>query len=343
MSYYSFTNVKKVHISETLLEGVMANELESRQLYLARVASLYYEAGKNQQQIADTLGVSRSAVSRFLTEARERGIVEIIVHYPWRTDTGLEDKIRKRFNLEGIRVLISKEKSYEEMLQGLGTLAAEEFDRLVGPESVVGMAWGSALYQMLRFIPAHRFPSLEVVQMIGATRTERKLNTDGPILAQLLAERLGGYYRHLHAPLILESAEAYKALAGDRAIRETLKRAEEADIALIGIGSTRPELYSILRAGYVDEKETIRIREEGAIGDICGQHFDIYGNEFDVDYSSRSIAIRLEKLKKIPKVIAVAGGGLKGDAVLAALRGGFMNMLITDDAAARWVVEHSND
>ena len=127
---------------------------------------------------------------------------------------------------------------------------------------------------------------------------------------------------------------------GDRAIRETLKRAEEADIALIGIGSTRPELYSILRAGYVDEKEAVRVRKEGAIGDICGQHFDIRGNEFNVEYSSRSIAIRPDKLKKIPKVIAVAGGELKGDAVLAALRGGFMNILITDDAAARWVVEH---
>jgi deoxyribonucleoside regulator len=318
----------------------MAEESENRQMFLARVASLYYEAGKNQQQIADTLGVSRSAVSRFLTEARERGIVEIIVHYPWRTNNDLEENIRTKFNLTGIRVLDSKERDYDEMLQGLGTLAAEELDSIVTPESVIGMAWGTALYQLLRFVRPHRFPSLEVVQMIGAMGSDHKLGTDSPVLVQLLAGRLGGFYRHLHAPLIVETTEAHSALMGDRTIKETLARAEAADIALIGIGSTRPELYSLLRSGYVDKDETVRIREKGAVGDICGQHFDQNGREIDVGVSRRSIAIGLEHLKKIPTVLAVAGSEMKGDAILAALRGGYVHVLITDDAAARWVVEH---
>lgn len=321
----------------------MAEDNESRQMFLARVASLYYEAGKNQQQIADTLGVSRSAVSRFLTESRERGIVEIIVHYPWRTEHSLEEDIRKRFSLKGVRVLVGNERTYDEMLEGLGSLAAEELEGVVNPESIIGIAWGTALYQVLRFVRPHRFPSLEVVQMIGATGSDHKLGTDSPVLAQLLAGRLGGFYRHLHAPLIVETAEAHSALMGDRTIRETLQRAEEADIALIGIGSTRPELYSILRAGYIDKEETVRIREEGAIGDICGQHFDKYGNELVVGVSRRSIAIGLEQLKKIPTVIAVAGSESKGDAILAALRGGYVDILVTDDSAARWIVEHAKE
>jgi len=319
----------------------MAEEREDRRMFLARVASLYYEAGKNQQQIADSCGVSRSAVSRFLTEARELGIVEITVHYPWRTNAKLEDSIRERFNLKGIRVLVSGERSYEEMLQGLGTLAADELESLLGPESVIGIAWGTALYQVIRFVRPHRYPSLEVVQMIGATGSQQKLNTDGPILAQLLAERLGGFYRHLHAPLILESKEVHQALLQDRSIRETLKRAENADIALIGIGSTRPELYSILRAGYVTEEETNRIREQGAVGDICGQHFDIDGKKIDVDISSRAVAVSLEALQKIPVILGVAGGEEKGDAILAALRGGHVNYLITDETAARWITAHA--
>ena len=315
----------------------MADEREDRRMFLARVASLYYEGGKNQQQIADYLHVSRSAVSRFLTEARELGIVEITVHYPWRTNTELEETLRQRFGLKGIRVLVSGERSYDEMLQGLGTLAAEELERLINPAAVIGIAWGTALYQVIRFVRPHRFQSLEVVQMIGATGSEQRLNTDGPILSQLLAERLGGIYRHLHAPLILESKEVHQALLQDRSISETLKRAENADIALIGIGSTRPELYSILRAGYVNEEETLRICEQGAVGDICGQHFDISGNKLDVELSSRAVAVSLEALKKIPVVLGVAGGKKKGDAILAALRGGYVNYLITDESAARWI------
>jgi len=320
----------------------MEEEREDRRMFLARVSSWYYESGKNQQQIADSLGVSRSAVSRFLTEARENGIVEIIVHYPWRTNRELEEKFLKQFGLKGIRILASEERNYDEILQGLGTLAAEELEQIIGPETVIGIAWGTALYQVIRYIRAHRFPSVEVVQMIGATGSEQKLHTDGPVLAQLLAGRLGGFYRYLHAPLVLESKEAHQALLKDRSIRETLQRAEEADVALIGIGSTRPELYSILRAGYVDEVETNRIREQGAIGDICGQHFDIDGNKIDVDISNRAVAISLDKLKEIPIVFAVAGGEQKGDAILAALRGGYVDFLITDDAAAKWIIEHSS-
>jgi len=318
----------------------MREEREDRRIFLARVASLYYENGRNQQQIADSLGVSRSAVSRFLTEAKELGIVEVIVHYPWSTNTGLEDKLRETFGLQDVRVLVSKERSYEEMLQGLGTLAAEEFEKVLAPDSVIGIAWGTALYQVIRFIRSHSYPAVEVVQMIGATESERKLSTDGPVLAQLLSDRLGGFYRHLHAPLILDSKEVHHALLQDRSIRETMQRAEEADIALIGIGSTRPGLYSILRAGYVDEHEAEMIRERGAVGDICGQHLDVYGNTIDIDISSRAVALSLEKLKEIPIVIAAAGGEQKGDAILAALRGGYVDILITDDGAANWILDH---
>lgn len=311
-----------------------------RRMFLARVASLYYENGKNQQQIADSLGLSRSAVSRFLTEARTIGLVEITVHYPWNANGELENRLLRLFPLKGARVLVSKEKNYDEMLQGLGTLAAEEFDKLLKPESVVGMAWGTALYQFTRFVHTHRYSSVEVVQMIGATESKQRAVTDGPVLAQRLADRLGGYCRHLHAPLILESSEVHQALLADRSIRETIKRAEEADIALIGIGSTYPELYSILRAGYVNVEETLQIRGQGAVGDICGQHFDVNGNKLEIDISKRAVAISLEKLKQIPSVIAVAGGERKGEAILAALKGGYVNILITDEAAAAWVVEH---
>jgi DNA-binding transcriptional regulator LsrR (DeoR family) len=267
-------------------------------------------------------------------------MVEIIVHYPWRRNIELERRVQSRFGLQGVRVLVSRDWSYEEMLQGLGTLSAEEFDKRLTPQSVVGVAWGTALYQVVRFISSHRFPSVEVVQMIGAIETEQRMNTDGPRLAQLLAERVGGFYRHLHAPLIIESKEAHHALLQERSIRETLGRAEEADIALIGIGSTHPQLYSILRAGYIDEKETNRIRAQGAVGDICGQHFDSEGNILDIDISNRAIAISLENLKKIPLIIGTAGGELKGEAILAALRGGYVNFLVTDESAAQWIENH---
>ncbi len=310
------------------------NSTEGRQDYLARIAWLYYDQGKSQQEIADEVGVSRSAVSRLLTEARDRGIVEIIVHYPWRTSPELEKELVSTFNLKGARVLLRENKSYEEMLQGLGVLAAGYLNNILHDGMTIGISWGTALYQMIRAMPMRDLPGVEVLQLIGATGSET-VPSDGPILAQLLSNRLGGFCRYLHAPLVVENEAVRDVLMQDRNIRETLSRAERADVALVGIGSTNSELYSLLRAGYLDEAETQAIRTAGAVGDICAQHYSLAGRWMDIEINRRTIGISLQMLTRVGTVIAVAGSSRKGAAIFGGLRGGYFNVLITDDQAAR--------
>jgi DNA-binding transcriptional regulator LsrR (DeoR family) len=311
-----------------------------REAFLSQVASLYYDKGITQQEISKRFSCSRSAISRFLTEARELGIVEIIVHYPWRTSSVLEKQLREAFSLTSTRVLISNDKSYSEILRGLGSLGADELEKLIDTESVIGMSWGTALHEVVASVHSHNMPGVEVVQMIGATGSVQSATIDGPILAQRLAHRLGGTCRHLHAPLVVESEQVHAALLADRNIRETLNRVSEADIAMVGIGSTQDELYSILRAGYLTRQEAAEVRSQGAVGDICGQHFDIHGKVLPVDINNRVIGLGLDSLKTIPAVIAVAGGIGKATAILAALRGGYVNHLVTDEKAAEWILSN---
>jgi deoxyribonucleoside regulator len=310
---------------------------DARSLYLAQIASLYYDQNRSQQEIAQELKVSRSAVSRFLTEAREKGIVEIIVHYPWRTSLELEQELITTFNLKAARVLIRQQKPYEEMLQGLGILAAQYLDSSLHDGMIIGISWGTALYQMIRAMRPRNLPGVEVVQVIGATGAEAVL-TDGPILAQLLSNRLGGYARYLHAPLIVENEVSRDILLQDRNIRETLARAKQADAMLVGIGTPNSDLYSLLRAGYVDEREAQAIRASGVVGDICAQHYSLNGEWLDIDINRRAVGISLDVLAGIDRVIGVAGSSQKGAAILGALRGRFVNVLITDDQAAQKVL-----
>jgi DNA-binding transcriptional regulator LsrR (DeoR family) len=305
--------------------------------YLAQVAWLYYDQNKSQQEVATEMGISRSAVSRLLTEAREKGIVEIIVHYPWRTSSSLEQELTSIFKLKAARVLLSENKSYEEMLQGLGILAAQYLDNHLHDGMILGISWGTALYQMIRAMRPRNLPGVEVIQAIGATGSET-VPTDGPILAQLLSNRLGGITRYLHAPLIVENETARDVLIQDRNIRETLARAEQADIMLVGIGTPNSELYSLLRAGYVTEQEAQTIRANGVAGDICAQHYSLTGEWLDIDINRRTIGITLDVLPKCDKVIGVAGSSRKGAAILGALRGRYINVLITDDQAAQKVL-----
>ena len=309
----------------------------TRTALLARVASLYYDYGKTQQEIAEEIGVTRSAVSRFLSEAREKGVVEIIVHTPWDTSPELEDALLKTFNLKAVRVLVREGKSYEEMLQGLGVLAAEYFNGILQDGMIIGISWGTALYQMIRAFRPRHLSKAEVIQLIGATGAE-SVPTNGPILAQLLCHRLGCRCWNLHAPLIVSNRAGREALLQERSIKETLQRARYADIALVGIGSTRPDLYSLLRAGYVTEEEAQKIRLSGAVGDVCAQHYSVTGEWLDIDINHRVVGIDVDTLRSTDTVIGVAGSSLKGQAILGALRGKYVNVLITDDQAAKKVL-----
>ncbi len=129
-----------------------------------------------------------------------------------------------------------------------------------------------------------------------------------------------------------------EALMQSRNIKETLAHAKKVDVALVGIGSTSSELYSLLRAGYVNEAEAQQIRTNGAVGDICAQHYSISGQWLDIELNRRAVGVGLEDLVRIETVIGVAGSSRKGAAILGALRGGYVNALITDDHAAQKVL-----
>jgi DNA-binding transcriptional regulator LsrR (DeoR family) len=314
-------------------EGVRSGAAE-RLAYLARVASMYYEDQMTQKEIAEALGISRSGVSRLITEARERGVVEIVVHHPLQTLPSLEAELLARYPLKEARVLAGPDDGYERTLRKLGELAARYFEDLLQDGMTIGISWGGALYEMIRAIRPRRHTNVEVVQLIGATGAEAT-PTSGPILAQLLAGRLGCRSYQLHAPLIVEDARARQALLGERHIRETLERARRSDIALVGIGTTRSGYYSLVRAGYLDEADAGRVRKSGAVGDVCAQHYDYDGRWLDIDLNRRVVGIDHEALRSIDTVIGVAGGTVKAQAIHGALKGRYVNVLITDEAAAR--------
>jgi DNA-binding transcriptional regulator LsrR (DeoR family) len=307
-------------------------------IYLARVASLYYDQDKTQQEIATELNITRSAISKLLTEARREGIVEIKVHYPWRSSAELEAMLRSTFGIADAKVLLRDNKSYDEVVKGLGILAAEYLNSILRPDIRIGLSWGTALYQMISALQPVNLPDAEVVQLLGATGAENN-PTDGPLLAQLLANRLNCTGRFLHAPLIVESEAAYNAIRQDRNIQKALQLAREVDVAFVGIGSTDPELYSLARAGYVSTSEIDELRVQGAVGDICAHHFSIDGRILEIGINRRIVGISIEDMETIPRVVGVAGGKKKAETILGALRGGYVDVLITDEEAALNVLQ----
>ncbi|MCS6964719.1 sugar-binding transcriptional regulator [Thermoflexus sp.] len=304
---------------------------------LAEIASWYYEDGLDQAAIARRLGCSRSMVSRYLKEARARGLVEVRIRHPLKTDPQLAKALQSVFPLREARVLADPPLDSRLLLRRLGELGARGLQEQLRPGVRIGVSWGTAVYEVVRAMPELPVRGAQVIQIIGALGSGDPM-IDGPELARWLAEKLEASVRHLHAPLLVESEAVAQALQQERAIAETLAVARQVHVALIGIGSVDPRLSSLRRAGYLTEAELEALRAAGAVGDVLARALDGEGNLLDLPLNRRVVGLEPEALRRIPTVIAVAGGVAKAPAIRAALRGGYVDVLVTDAEAAAAVL-----
>ena len=128
----------------------------------------------------------------------------------------------------------------------------------------------------------------------------------------------------------------------DISVREAISSGKECDIALLGVGSTKPEYCSLFQGNHITDKDLVRIANSNAVGDVSGYYFDTDGNQTDVDFHKRIIGIDLDDLLNIPIRLGVAGNEEKAEAILGAIRGGYINFLITDSITATRILEISN-
>jgi DNA-binding transcriptional regulator LsrR (DeoR family) len=311
---------------------------EDRLSLMAGIADMYYEQNLTQEDISARLGYSRSAVSRLLTEARKAGIVEIRIHYPSIRNTDLEDALSSRFRLQEVTVLEHGNLPYSKMLRQLGELGARLLQRVTNDETVLGVSWGTGLYEIASAAQSASYPNMKVIQLVGSLGTSDP-QIDGPELARWFARLFGGRSQTLAAPAIVDSPAVRDALLADSRIRDVLDLAHDVNLALVGIGTVDTRMSSLIRAGYLTVEEVQEAAESGAVGDICGIHFDIHGNVLDIPLARRTVGVQADALRRIPLVIGIAGGEPKARPILGALRGQLINGLVTDDVAARKVLE----
>jgi deoxyribonucleoside regulator len=310
---------------------------------LAQVATWYYEDGLDQETIGQRINRSRSMVSRLLDEARRAGLVEIRVRYPLKTDPERERQLCSAFEMADAIVLAQPPSDYNLLLRRLGELGARYLEPYLHPNVIIGVGSGTGVYSIVRGMPTHPVPGAIVVQFVGAIGHGDPM-VDGAELARWLAEKLGAGYRHLSAPLIVESEEIAQGLIRDRAIAEALALGARADVALVGVGSVLPDLSSLSRAGYVTPDELAEIARAGSVGDIMARQIDAQGRPLDLPIDRRVIGLpSLDMLHRVPRVMAVAAGPRKVPAIIAALRGRYLKVLVTDANTADAVLQRLKD
>ncbi len=313
---------------------------EERDELLAITAELYYEQGLTQGQVAEEIGMTRSAVSRLLTEAREKGIVEIRVHHPLRFDEQLARRLQRHFGLLGAQVLDWPDgRSYAQLLPRLGQVAAAQLRARLSPDSTLGIAWGTGVSSTIDALAVPDPTPVTVVQLVGVLGSGDEAS-NAQALVDRLARKIGGRGVYLYSPFILENAVTAHSVRSTQDVAAAIDLGRRCDMALLGIGTILDTDYSTLfQGGYMNETTRQELLAVGAVGDVCARHFDGDGRLVDTGFHDRLVGISGADLRAIPFRLAVAGGAPKATAVRGALRGGFANYLVTDSATARRVLE----
>ena len=314
--------------------------------FLIKVAELYYQDGLSQQQIAKKLHTSRTSISRALIQARNEGYVQIRIQYPEQSNLGLERKLEEKYGLtEALIAVPAYDQSVE---QEISYQAVDYILRVLKKNMILGMTWGRAMHGFVEQLAKDErlrslsFQNVKFVPLLGTPGVTQVGSWDATTYSNTLATKVGNLLHcasyNLSAPMYVDGSKEKEMIEGIEEISKVLQMAENADIALIGIGSMQKD-SSILKAGIRTEEEYTELIQKGAVGEIVGRIYDKEGQVVDEDLRRKMIGISTQQIKKIPVRVGISYGKDKVEAIKGAIKGEMINVLVTDATTAEKLME----
>lgn len=302
---------------------------------IARVARMYYEWNMRQSEIAAQLDLSQASVSRLLNRSKEEGIIRISVNLPQGVYTELEEILVKKFGLRDAIVVDSLEDNEKLIQRDLGAATAYYLESAIRPNEVIGISsWSSTLLALVDALhPLPRKPGVKVVQILGGVGNPA-VEAHATRLTSRLAQLVNGDSVYLPISGILATEAARDVLMADAVVQEALGLFDQVTTALVGIGAIDPSPLLAQSGNIFSQQELALLRQQQAVGDILLRFFDRNGHLVETGLEKRVISMSLEQLTKVSRAVGVAGGSRKYAAILGALRGRWINILVTDQFTA---------
>jgi DNA-binding transcriptional regulator LsrR (DeoR family) len=307
-------------------------------ILLASVARRYYLEGRSKVEIADELGLSRFKVARLLDAARSSGLVKIEIADPGGIDVQLSRRLQDAFGLQHAVVAHTPDDKPTTLWQRLGTAAAELLAEIVTDEDVLGLAWSRSVSAMTNALA--ELPTIPVVQLTGALVQPDAADSSIDLVRH--AARLSGGAAHFfYAPTVVPDPATGRALRKQPEVARTFGRFGSVTKAVVGVGLWAPGESTVY--DVIEEKVRRELSRRGVCGEIAGVLFDADGHPVESDLTVRMISISAAQLRAIPDVIALAYSTARSPAVQAAIRGGFINSVVTHPSLAQALVAHKED
>lgn len=311
-----------------------------REQDVLRAASMYYLQDLKMEVIARHLGTSRSTVSRLIKQARSSGLVEITLRPSSTRAPGLGRSVTAAFGIDTYVVPVPDSSSHVERLDQVAMTAGRLVSSWFDSDMVMGVAWGTTLAAVSRFLVPKATRGSAVVQLNGAAN----MRTSGVDYASDLISTFGGAFgaavHHFSVPAFFDFSDTKAAMWRERSVRRVLDMQRRADIAVFSVGAVAGPVPShVYAAGYLDDVDQRVLHDEGVVGDVCTVFLRADGSWRDVPLNERATGPTPAELQRLPRRVCVVAGDNKVAPLLATLRAGVVTDLVIDELTATALLE----
>lgn len=300
----------------------------SERIQAISIARQYYLDRLSKIEIANLHGLSRYKIARILENCEAEGIVKIEIDTGKIVNAEVSERFRRFFGLKNAIVIAGAFEDTPTLRSALGRAAADLLAETLREEDVLGIAWGRTIDQMAQ--ASKNLPSCTVVQMTGVAGSVQANSIN---LVHRISSITQGSTHPIYAPLIVSDRDALLAIQRQPEIQIAMDIWSKITLAIVAIGSWSDEGSQLY--GFLTKQDRDAFSQLDMAFEICAIPMDKNGAIIKTPLTERTVGIPYETLKKIPDVIAVAGGVTKIDAIRAALKSKLISSIVTDEIVAR--------
>src|SRR6056297_1508272 len=300
-----------------------------------KIARYYYSENYTQTKIAELLSIPRQTVDKIVQNLVADGIVRFEIIDDQKYFTEIETALEKKYGLK--QAIVIDYSDPNEISSLLGQKGAEYLLDIIKPGISIGLSWGNTLGALANSLPKRKIKDIKIVQLVGGSNHLRD-SMKADEITRIMADKLNGESYLLYAPSHVKNIETKKVMLSENNIQNVFSEIKQCNVAVIGIGSMSRQA-TLFQENYLSENEYKELMKEDCVGDVCSRYFNSEGEIVNHKINDIVIGIEIKDLLNIPLVIGIAGGEYKKASIAGALKGGYLDVLITTQDVAKQLVE----
>ncbi len=302
--------------------------MDYEEILMAKAAWYYYHEELTQVQISELLGLSRMKVIKLLERAKQVGIIQFRFRHDSEKRLEAEQRLAAQFALKDCFVVPSPP-SPEDVNNNVAKAASMYISSRITGETFINIGYGDTTSRVLNHLAINAEHTISCVSLTGG-------------VSYYLPDARSGVFRSrlylIPTPLIVSSEEVAAAMKSEKLVQDVRDLVPLSSLSVIGIGAMNDKA-TVLMIWLLTGNDFLLLKRNGAVGDILSHFINENGEAVSTDLEARTISTSLDTLKSLHNVIGVAAGTAKAEAIRAVLRGGYLDVLITDEATAEAILK----